>query len=101
MGAYVGCSSHLHSINMFALPCPTDLQDATGNSSFKTLKSKWNLEKNLFDNIHKPRLSLNLNNINKKKKTKKIMQKSFAKFVLLSLTYHFSDIFFLYFQEHF
>ena len=77
MGAYVGCSSHLHSINMFALLCPTDLQGATGNSSFKTLKSKWNLDKNLFDNVRKPRLSLNLNNINKKKKlTKKLCKKA-------------------------
>ena len=54
MWAYMGCSSHSHSINMFAPPSPTH---------FKKLKRKLSLEKNLYDNMHKPRLFLNLNKI--------------------------------------
>ena len=53
------------------------------------------MEKDFFDNMHKPRLSLNLNNIIQKEKAKnKIMEKSFTKFALLSLMFHFSDTFF-------
>ena len=53
------------------------------------------MEKDFFDNMHKPRLSLNLNNIIQKQKTKnEIMEKSFTNFALLSLTFHFSDTFF-------
>ena len=80
---------------MFAPPCPTHLSGASGNSSFKNLKSKSSLGKGFFDNMHKPRLSLNLNNIIQKEKAKnKIMEKSFTKFALLSLMFHFSDTFF-------
>ena len=88
---------------MLALPCPTHLKGASGNSSLKKLKSKLSLEKNFFDNIHKPRLSLNLNNIMKKEKTKKLffMQKSFTKFALFSLTFPFSDTFFYIFRKTF
>ena len=43
----------------------------------------------------KSRLSLNLNKIIQKEE-KKIMQKSFTKFALLCLTFHFSDILFFY-----
>ena len=44
--------------------------------------------------MRKPRLSLNLNKIIQKEK--KIIQKSFTKFALLCLTFHFSDIIFSY-----
>ena len=48
--------------------------------------------------MHKTRFSLNLNKIIIY--TYFFMQKSLTKFALLSLTFHFSDTFFLYFLEN-
>ena len=100
MWASIGCFSHSHSINMFTPPYPTHLEGASGNFSLKKLKSKWRLEKNFFDNMHKPRLSLILKNIIKKKKMKKNFFSYEKKIYEVCLIVHFSDTFFLYFQEN-
>ena len=94
MWAYIGCSSHSHSINMFAHLCPTHFLRCLWEFQLQKIKEEIKFGKEIFDNMHKPRLSLNLNKIIQKEK--KLKKESFTKFAL-SLTFHFSDTFFLYF----
>ena len=83
MWAYIGCSSHSHSINMFAHLCPTHFLRCLWEFQLQKIKEEIKFGKEIFDNMHKPRLSLNLNKIIQKEKTKKNYEKKLYKVCLV------------------
>ena len=71
MWVYIGYSSHLDSMNMFAHLWPTHFLRYLWESQLQKIKEWIKFGKKIFDDMHKPRLSLNLNKITQKEKKKR------------------------------